>query len=92
MRFGNTLRLTSTAPEHAAAGSLHLDPELERALGGRGFGFHRGDDPTAMLRCIDPVALARRLGVEPPAGGDPGGLLEAVLPAESFGFWTADRF
>ena len=41
---------------------------------------------------VDAPALAGRLGVEPPEGGDPGSLLEAVLPAERFGFWTADRF
>jgi len=84
--------LAAMIDEHAAAGNLHLDPELERALGTRGFSLHRGEDPTGMLRCIDPAALAGRLGVEPPEGGAPGILLEAVLPAESFGFWTADRF
>jgi GNAT superfamily N-acetyltransferase len=84
--------LAAMIDEHAAAGNLHLDPELERALDTRGFSFHRGEDPTGMLRCIDAAALADRLGVEPPEGGDPGSLLEAVLPAESFGFWTADRF
>lgn len=84
--------LAAMVDEHAAAGNLHLDPELERALDSRGFSFHRGEDPTGMLRCIDAAALAERLGVEPPEGGDPGSLLEAVLPAESFGFWTADRF
>ena len=84
--------LAAMVDEHAAAGNLHLDPELERALDSRGFSFYRGEDPTGMLRCIDAAALAERLGVEPPEGGDPGSLLEAVLPAESFGFWTADRF
>jgi GNAT superfamily N-acetyltransferase len=84
--------LAAMIDEHAAAGNLHLDPELERALDDRGFSLHRGEDPTGMLRCIDAAALTERLGVEPPAGGDPGSLLEAVLPAKSFGFWTADRF
>jgi GNAT superfamily N-acetyltransferase len=77
---------------HAVAGNLHLDPELERALDGRGFSRTAVEDPTGMLRCIDTAALARRLEVEPPEGGDPGSFLEAVLPAEGFGFWTADRF
>jgi GNAT superfamily N-acetyltransferase len=77
---------------HAVAGNLHLDPALERALDGRGLTRKRVEDPTGMLRCIDAGALARRLGVEPPEGGDSSGFLETVLPAESFGFWTADRF
>jgi len=84
--------LAAMVDQHAATGNLHLDPELERALDSRGFSFHRGDDPTGMLRCIDAAALARRLGVEPPEGGDPGSLLEEALPAERFGFWSADRF
>jgi GNAT superfamily N-acetyltransferase len=84
--------LAAMIEEHAAAGNLHLDPELERALEGRGFSLHRGRDPTGMLRCIDPAALARRLDLEPPAEGDPGGFLESVMSAERFGFWTADRF
>jgi hypothetical protein len=45
-----------------------------------------------MLRVIDAAALARRLDLEPPTGGDPNGFLESVLPAERFTFWTADRF
>ena len=77
---------------HAVAGNLHLDPELERALESRGFTRKRVEDPTGMLRCIDAAALAARLDVELPEGGDPASLLEAVLPAESFGFWNADRF
>jgi GNAT superfamily N-acetyltransferase len=77
---------------HAAAGNLHLDPELERVLVGRGFRLHRGGDPTGMLRCIDAPALARRLGLAPPAAVEPGVWLETVLPAERFAFWSADRF
>ena len=84
--------LAAMIDERAAAGNLHLDPTLERALDGRGFRLHRGEDPTVMLRCIDAVGLAERLGVEPPEGGDPASFLEEVLPAGSFGFWTADRF
>jgi GNAT superfamily N-acetyltransferase len=84
--------LAAMIDERAATGNLHLDPKLERALEARGFRLHRGEDPTGMLRCIDAVALAERLGVEPPEGGDPDRLLEVVLPAESFCFWTADRF
>jgi hypothetical protein len=78
--------------KHAVAGNLHLDPALERALDGRGLTRKRVEDPTGMLRCIGAAALARRLGVEPPEGGDSTGFLETVLPAGSFGFWTADRF
>jgi len=84
--------LTAMIDEHAVAGNLHLDPELERVLDSRGFTRKRVEDPTGMLRCIDAAALAGRLGVEPPESGAPGSLLEAVLPAESFGFWIADRF
>jgi predicted acetyltransferase len=84
--------LAGMIDEHAVAGNLHLDPALERALDGRGLRRTRVEDPTGMLRCVDPAALARRLGVEPPEGGDPGSFLESVLPAENFGFWTADRF
>ena len=46
--------LAAMVDEHAAASNLHLDPELERALESRGFSLHRGEDPTGMLRCIDP--------------------------------------
>jgi hypothetical protein len=84
--------LDAMVGEHTAAGNLHRDPELERALAGRGFGLHRGEDPTGMLRCIDPAALAKRLGVAPPEAGDSGVWLEAVLPPERFAFWSADRF
>jgi len=84
--------LAAMVDGHAVAGNLHLDPELERALDDRGFTRQKVEDPTGMLRCIDAAALAERLGVELPGGGDPGSLLAAVLPAESFGFWTADRF
>jgi len=84
--------LAAMVDEHAVAGNLHLDPELERALDGRGLARKRVEDPTGMLRCIDAAALARRLGVEPPEDGDPDSFLETVLPAERFAFWTADRF
>jgi GNAT superfamily N-acetyltransferase len=84
--------LAAMIDERVAAGNLHLDPKLERALDARGFRLHRGEDPTGMLRCIDAVGLAERLGVEPPEDGESASFLEEVLPAESFGFWIADRF
>jgi predicted acetyltransferase len=84
--------LSAMIDEHAGTGSLHLDPELERALESRGFDLHRGKHPFVMLRCIDAAALARRLDLEPPEDGEADSLLESVLPGESFGFWTADRF
>ena len=84
--------LAAMVEGRAVAGNLHLDPELERALDERGFARQKVEDPTGMLRCIDPGALAKRLGVEPPEAGDTDRFLEAALPAESFGFWTADRF
>jgi GNAT superfamily N-acetyltransferase len=83
--------LAAMVGERALAGNLHLDPELERALDDRGLIRRRVEDSTVMLRCIDAAALAGRLGVAPPKSGF-SQLLEAVLPAGSFGFWTADRF
>jgi GNAT superfamily N-acetyltransferase len=84
--------LTGMIGERAFAGNLHLDPELEGSLDDRGISRQRIEDPSAMLRCIDAAALAERLDVAPPAGGDSGAWLETVLPAERFAFWGADRF
>jgi GNAT superfamily N-acetyltransferase len=84
--------LAAMVGERALAGNLHLDPDLERALDDRGLIRHSVQDSTVMLRCIAAAALAGRLGVEPPDPGNSESFLEAVLPAGSFGFWTADRF
>ena len=50
------------------------------------------EDPTAMLRCLDVQALARRLDVSllPDESGE--GFLSRILPDDSFVFWPADRF
>ena len=71
------------------------DPELERALAARGFGALALPDPTAMLRCLAPEALAKRLGVSAPAQRSRDAVeafLRSVLPPEGFTTWLADRF
>ncbi|HBZ72500.1 MAG TPA: hypothetical protein DEP35_23295 [Deltaproteobacteria bacterium] len=71
------------------------DPELDRALGARGFGTLALPDPTAMLRCLAPEALAKRLGVPAPAQRSRDAVeafLRRVLPPERFTTWLADRF
>ncbi|HTF34651.1 MAG TPA: GNAT family N-acetyltransferase [Myxococcota bacterium] len=71
------------------------DPELDRALAARGFSAVPLPDPSAMLRCLAPAALARRLGVPPPAQNSREAVeafLQRVLPPERFTTWLADRF
>ncbi|HME72495.1 MAG TPA: hypothetical protein VKM54_21910, partial [Myxococcota bacterium] len=71
------------------------DPELERALAASAFSALALPDPSAMLRCLAPAALARRLGVPAPAQAsrDAGeAFLRSVLPPERFTTWLADRF
>ncbi len=71
------------------------DPELDRALAESGFSALPLPDPSAMLRCLAPAALARRLGVPAPAAGGREvveAFLRSVLPAERFTTWLADRF
>jgi hypothetical protein len=71
------------------------DPELDRALASQGFGMLPLPDPTAMLRCLAPAALARRLGLSAPAQDTREGVeafLRSVLPPERFSYWLADRF
>jgi GNAT superfamily N-acetyltransferase len=50
------------------------------------------DDPTNMLQCLDPGALAARLDVSLRSGETPVEFLKRVLPPENFVFWPADRF
>jgi len=71
------------------------DPELDRILATRGFSALSIPDPSAMLRCLAPAALARRLGVPAPALAHPEAVeafLREVLPPERFTTWLADRF
>jgi hypothetical protein len=75
----------------AVAGPLD-DPRLERALAAAGIACSTVPDETALLSCLDPAALARRLGERPAAGEDADTFLRRVLPPERFRFWMADRF
>jgi GNAT superfamily N-acetyltransferase len=50
------------------------------------------EDPTAMLRCLDVEALARRLDVTLLPNEDGAGFLSRILPSDSLVFWPADRF
>jgi hypothetical protein len=71
------------------------DPELRAALAARGFQALAFPDPSAMLRCLSPAALADRLGVAPPAQATREAVeafLRSVLPPERFTTWLADRF
>jgi hypothetical protein len=71
------------------------DPELARALAARGFGAIALPDPSAMLRCLAPEALASRLGVAAPVESSREAVedfLRGVLPPERFTTWLADRF
>jgi hypothetical protein len=45
-----------------------------------------------MLCCLDPAALARRLGAIPHPGETGYALLRRLLPPERLAFWPADRF
>jgi hypothetical protein len=71
------------------------DPELDRALAARGFSAVPLPDPSAMLRCLAPAALAKRLGIPPPAQASRESVeafLRSLLPPERFMTWLADRF
>jgi len=71
------------------------DPELDYALADRGFTATALPDPSAMLRCLAPAALARRLGRAAPVENSREaveGFLREVLPPEHFTTWLADRF
>jgi GNAT superfamily N-acetyltransferase len=70
--------------------ALAADAPLAAALEARGLSRQPVDDPTPMLRCLDPAALARRLGLAPAA--DALALLRRALPPERFAWWPADRF
>jgi GNAT superfamily N-acetyltransferase len=76
-------------------GPPDTDPALGPALARRGLGLRSLPDPTAMLRCLDPSALAKRLGEPAPAsaGREPGtALLRRAFPPDRFTYWLSDRF
>lgn len=84
--------LVAMVEGYAVAGNLHLDAELQEALAAAGLARQGVEDKSGMLRCLDAAKLAARLGLEGSAGADVWDLLQRGLPAERFGFWTADRF
>ena len=68
------------------------DAALADALRARGLSADGHPDPNAMLRCLDPAALAEAAGVALAPGEDGQALLRRLLPPERFSFWAADRF
>lgn len=68
------------------------DPGLEGALRARGIAARVVDDPTVKWRCLDPLALSRRLGLPLEEGEDPEAYLRRVLPPDACVFWPSDRF
>jgi GNAT superfamily N-acetyltransferase len=68
------------------------DAALEAALRARGIGWREVEDPTMKWRCLDPGALARRLGVRLEPGEDAEAFLRRVFPPGAFTFWPSDRF
>jgi predicted N-acetyltransferase YhbS len=68
------------------------DPALAAGLRARGLLVRSVDDPSVRWRCLDPAALAERLGVDARPGEDAAGLLARVFPPGRFTYWRADRF
>lgn len=68
------------------------DINLTVALEQRGVASHPVEDPSAMLRCLDADALARRLGTTRFPGEEASQFLERILPLDGMVFWPADRF
>jgi predicted N-acetyltransferase YhbS len=68
------------------------DIPLTVALEQRGVASHPLEDPTAMLRCIDADALARRLDAARLPGEAADRFLQRILPPDGLVFWPADRF
>jgi hypothetical protein len=85
--------LAALLPEGGVIPNLGQRPGLEPQLAARGLALRAVRDPTPMMRCLDPGALADRLGVPPPApGAEPGAWLARLLPPDRLAFWPADRF
>jgi hypothetical protein len=68
------------------------DLQLTVSMEQRSIGAHPVDDPSAMLRCLDMPALARRLDISLFSGESAEEFLARILPRESLVFWPADRF
>lgn len=78
--------------ERAVVPDLAHEPGLEQALVGCGFETRPLEDPLTMLRCLDPAALVRRLGLRVQDREVPNALLQRLLPPERLHYWVADRF
>lgn len=68
------------------------DLPLTIAMEHLGLASHPLVDESAMLRCIDLPALARRIGADVFEGESPHDFLIRILPGDRFVFWPADRF
>lgn len=68
------------------------DIGLTVALEHRGIRSHPMDDARASLRCINVVALTKRLDIELRPGEDGSAFLTRILPPDGMVFWPADRF
>jgi GNAT superfamily N-acetyltransferase len=82
----------SAALRHAVVAPCLRDPALDDALARRGVarkGFLSRD---AMLRILDPEALARRTAMPRAAGECDSAWLARAFPAERLVLWPADRF
>jgi GNAT superfamily N-acetyltransferase len=84
--------LAQVSEGRALAPLLAFEEGLEAALGDRAIRLETVRDPTVMLRCLRPSALADRLGTSTAPDEAPEALLRRVLPPERFCFWPADRF
>lgn len=68
------------------------DLSLTVALENRGVRSRPIEDRSAMLRCLDTKALARRLDISLLPGEEGEAFLRRILPPQDVVFWPADRF
>ncbi len=68
------------------------DVPLTVVLEQRGVASHPLEDPSTMLRCLDPDALARRIGASRLPAEGAQDFLGRILPPDGLVFWPADRF
>jgi predicted N-acetyltransferase YhbS len=67
-------------------------PDLAAALARAKLVAREAGDTKAMLRCLDPGALAARVGERPRPSEAPNDFLARLLPPADLTFWPADRF
>jgi predicted N-acetyltransferase YhbS len=79
-------RVAVSAPLHAFA------PELAAELARERIAVRESGDESSMLRCLDPEALAARVGERPRPGESGNDFLARLLPPADLTFWAADRF